>query len=118
MALLDGPMRALSRNLHRTFGKDVTATISSTDGYNPALGYAERTESTATVYGVMGMWSEREIRGDIRTSDIKFSMAAQGNTAPDVGDRFTIDSKVYEVVGVVPVWSGDQVATYKVALRA
>ena len=115
---LDAAMRTVASTLHKTFGKEVTATIRSTNGYNPAEGYAETTESTATVYGVVGRFKKHELMGDIRASDLKFTMADQDNTAPQTDDAFTIDSVEYEVVAVMPQYSGEQVAYWTVALRA
>lgn len=119
MGALDGVARNVASSLIKKFGRDSTATITTSQGYNPALGYAETTTSTATVKGVVARWNHAEILGSqIRMTDIKFVVAAQGNTAPTMNDTFTIDGVEFEVVEIREVWSGEQVAYYHVALRA
>lgn len=114
---LDNAMRSVAASLHQTFGKSVTATIATTQGYDPATGYAARDESAATVVGVVSRFRGSEVGDTIRHTDVKFTMAAQGNTAPTTEHRVTIDGADYEVVEIMPQYSGAQVAYYTLVLR-
>jgi len=115
---LDGAMRSVAKSLHQTFGKSVTATIRGEAIYNPTTGVAAVDETGYSVVGVVGRFRQSELQGDIEASDIKLTVAAKGNPDMTTADAVTMEDRDYEVVAVMPVYSGAQIAYYSLALRA
>lgn len=125
MALLDGPMRALAQNLAGKFGISGTLTRITSDGYNPTLGDTDPTTATHTVAGVLEEMREDEFGqslgggGVIQHGDLKYTIHAQGlSVTPDPEtDTVAVDGVTYTLVGVKPVYSGEQVALFTLVLR-
>lgn len=124
MAVLDAPMRALAANLAGTFG--TTGTLTREGGsYDPDTREVSSSTSTNTITGVIEEPTETEFGqqigdgGTIRHGDLKFTIEAQGlSVTPDPEtDTVLLDSITYTLVGVKPVYSGEQVALYTLVIR-
>lgn len=125
MSVLDGPLRAVAKNLARTFGREGTIEYVSTGGYNTTTGTAGQSTTSETVQGAVENYSSREIDGTtVLRGDLKWTIAAKDIDEPrpndlvDFGEETPDGKRIrWTVVDPHPVYSGEQVALYEVQLR-
>jgi len=118
MTTLDDTFLPLTANLISSFGKSLTFVV-ATDSYDPATGSNTVSESTSVVKGVLSAYSSRFIDGDlIQNGDLKALIAAQGLTfTPTVGQRVEFNSQKWRIVAIASLYSGDEIAGYRLQLR-
>lgn len=103
------------------YGKKVVFTVIGTATYDPATGAV--TESGKKTYtkkvSPPGAYLDRYVDGDlIRRGDLRCIIAASGlEFTPVNGLQVDFDSKVFRVMSVKPIYSGEQVAVYELQLR-
>jgi hypothetical protein len=102
-----------------TFGRALTLRHVTTGEYVPEDGgVAGDSTSDESVTGTVGRYSKSEIGDTIRVEDIPVLIAAKGLTSvPTTADRLVIDTKVYEIVSIEPIYSGEEVAAYRLQAR-
>jgi len=112
----------VASSLLNIFGTSMTLEYGGTDGsYNPLTGTT--TQSTPISDSAKASPPEpftvREREGTvIEEGDLKTIIKAYGLTgAPPVGAKATLYGVVYRVAWVGPIYSGDEVAAYTLALR-
>ena len=118
MALLDAVGRQVA-GLIDIFGGSVILDIRGNESYDPVEGLAIDTPTTQTVKGVVEEYQERLVNGDtIRPGDQKVTIKAAGLTnVPSPGDTVTVLGVRHQVVRVVSIASGDNVAAYTLQVR-
>lgn len=118
MTEFDDKFRPLATKMLNKYGKTVIFG-SMTDGtYDTVTGSVSRSASVTTVKARVRDYSPKEFRqGLIIVGDKEVSIAAEGIGTPKPGDTVTIDSSVYKVLASESVWSGEQVALYKLHCR-
>lgn len=116
---LDGPLRAVAKNVMRRFGAEGTIEYVGTGTYNPTTGTASSdVDKTLTAKGLVERYTSAEIDGTlVLRGDLKWTVAALGIDAPRPNDLVTIDEKRHTVISVSPTWSGEEVALYALQLR-
>lgn len=120
MALMDGPMRSLGKTMLDVFGATADFVVRSST-YNKATGAYSESNTTHSDVKIKPFDSVREEYVDdsvVLATDLETSVAAKGlSFTPAPGARLVSDSKTYEILKVFPVYSGDQVAVYDLAVR-
>lgn len=115
MGALDG-LTAVAGSLHRVFGRPVTYGSITRGDYEPGFGVSETT-TESNVRVVFGRFDQRELNETIRQSDLKATMAADGNPTPQLNDILRDGDTEYRVVAVMRQEATDDVAYYTLALR-
>ena len=117
---LDVKARATALRLIAKLGKTV-GYISVADGiYDPATGAAVPTEVTYGVKAIVEDFTYRNAgagfsAGLVREGDKKITIAASGLTfTPKAGDKFTVDSVVFEVLNTRQTYSGELIALFDI----
>ena len=109
----------IAQSMIRKFGKRLTLTRVTEGTYNPATSSTTNTTASETVYGVVEEYTPKEFAaGMVAVGDKKVTLAAQGITEPSLADKVTVGSKVYNVVAVGTIFSGDNAALYILQVRA
>jgi hypothetical protein len=79
---------------------------------------AGNSTSDEATFGTVGKYLKAEIGDTVRVEDIPVLIPALGLTsAPTTADRLIMDTKVYEIVSIKPVYSGEEVAAYRLQAR-
>jgi len=122
MTTLDTKFRALATKMIDKFGKDATyTTVTTTTGaYDPLTGTNTTTAETATAIKVfISKFSGGDYAdGLVKRSDKKLLVSAEETITPELGDKVTIDSTVYQIVPpAIETWSGEQIAMYALQAR-
>lgn len=124
MAVLDSAMRALATNLAGTFG--ISATLTREGGsYDPDTRTVASSTATHTLTGLIEEPTETEYGqqigegGTIRHGDLKYTIETSSlSITPDPEtDTVALDGVTYAIIGVKPVYSGEQVALFTLVLR-
>jgi len=129
MGILDAPLRNVSKNLLGTFGTDVTLVEpdENTD-YDPSSrtvsgGFDIEHEVSALVESFSSLTTRFSVSQDnshVEAGDLGVVVAASDaglGATPDADWGAEIDGVRYEVVGVDPVRSGDEIALYVLQVR-
>ena len=122
MTKFDTKFRALATKLIDKYGKDATyTTVTSTVGsYDPLTGTNTTTAEANTAIKVfISEFSGQDYAdGLIKRNDKKLLVSAEETITPELGDKVTIDSTVYQVIPpAVETWSGKQIAMYALQVR-
>lgn len=122
MTALDTKFRALATKLIDKYGKAATyTTVTSTTGaYDPLTGTDTTTVETDTAIKVfISSFSGNDYAdGLIKRSDKKLLISGEDLTNPELGDKVTIDSTVYQIIPpAIETWSGEQIAMYTLQAR-
>lgn len=105
--------------LVRRYGVAVTLT-SVAAAYDVATGTTTDTETSQSAYVTPPEpYTQKEVDDEmILVGDLSTYMAAKDLTsAPAVGSKVTFSGRVYRVVWVSPIYTGEQVALYGLQLR-
>lgn len=116
---LDTKMRAVANTLIERFGKSVQWT-SYTDSVSPTTGTVDRTASSnnVTISPPIGPNSAYEPNQLLDLGEFEVMLAASAiNFTPKVGDEVDIDSVTYTSIAVDSIYSGSQIAAFRVRLR-
>ena len=120
MTQFDTIFRPLARRLvNETFGTSAILRDES-DSYDPATG---RNTRTATDYPVKisppAPVVERRLTDVVQAGDAVSLLAAEGlPVEPTTEQKLVWDDKVWQIVQVNPIVSGDQKAAFEIILRA
>lgn len=123
---LDKTLRQAAKRLIGDYGKSATLRRETQGTFEPAD--SSYSGGSSTDYSITVSppqeFDQQFIDGDlIRQDDFMVSVAAKGlSVTPNSGDESTndklvLDSVVYEIVRAKPVYSGAQVALYKLHCR-
>jgi hypothetical protein len=116
---LDSIMVPLADSLITDFGK--TATYKQvTSTFSASTGKTTSTETPSTVIVTPpAPYKQNRIDGTVvQTGDVTCNIAGQAiSFTPQIGDRINLNSLDWQIVGVNPVFSGEQIALYKLQLR-
>lgn len=111
---LDASSRELALQLLARFGKDVTYTHVGEPAYDVATSGYAGSETSQTVAVYIDSPNAKELQAGCVASDQIALLAAKGLTAePGPNDRMTIDGVAHTVAPVSKVWSGAEVALYR-----
>jgi hypothetical protein len=103
------------------FGTNATFTVSIGGTYSPATGKVSGTSTEDKIQKVSppSRFDKSLVDGElIKATDLLVVLAASGLTfTPEQSMKVTLDTRVYTIVDVWPVMSGDKVAIYKLQLR-
>lgn len=116
---LDARMRSLAERLVDKFGKPVTLRRTSST-YNPVTGTTSETTANHAVNAVVELYEDRLIDGSlVQVGDMRVTVpAASLSVEPSTTtDTLILDGDTWQLVRVLPVWSGEQVATYQLQVR-
>lgn len=129
---LDKPLRKVSRSLLRKFGVPVTVSLKGDPGvYNPTTRMAADPDdpvavpTRALVEPFKARVQERQGGGGltssaVRAREAKWTVPAldfEASRGPRPGDQAVLGNYTFEVLGVDPVYSGEQVAIYELHVR-
>lgn len=121
MTDLDLEIPGLANELIEEFGKAVVFTGVTIPAYNPDTGMttAGVGGSSLSVKAIVEPDKGQALRmGLTEGADLKLTVAAQslpnGVTSED---KFTIDTLIYNVVNVKPIYSGELIAIYEILVR-
>lgn len=121
MSALDTPVRKITKNLIRKFGKAaVYRRVTATSAYTPSSGAVSVTTSDENVHVVEEAYKAREISGTIKAGDKKLLLAPtdEGLTAaPDLTGKFVVDSAVYQIISIETISSGALAGLYSIQVR-
>lgn len=99
----------------------ISATLHSyTGSYDRTTGENTRTETSNTVKVLpMSRVSQRYVDGEVvKVSDSSTLIAAKDlEIAPTIGSKLTANGIKWDIVKVSPIYSGDEVAAYKLFMR-
>ena len=118
---LDSILRPVARDTIATFGASLTITQTGAV-YDPATAGNAHTPVSQTVKGSppsrmrLSVATPSVERGDMQT--VVSPLASGWTFTPAPADVLTFDSRSYRIIDVWPLISGDQVAAYKLQLRA
>lgn len=116
---LDSTFRPLAVNLISDFGSTATWTR-QTSTFDPSTG---KTTDADTSYSVVisppAPYNNRRVDGTvIQVGDTMAMLAAEGLAfTPTIGDYLTHKTIRWQVVGLVPIYSGELISAYEVQLR-
>jgi len=123
VAVLDAPLRKAAKKVIGKFGTSGTVEFNRQGRYDTTTGttlgaFTEDVE----VKGVIGEFKRDELGDLIQATDLKWEVAAKALSdkgAPEPGPKetVTLQAKKYQVVTVRPTYSGDDPATFVLALR-
>lgn len=130
MTALDTSLGVIAQNLLRQFGKSATYHPRGTASYSTVTGLANTTSpSTISLKVLLDDSSDAYVPKSALVSQ-RNMVEAQGRVAyvsakelrdkgvsANPGDAITLDSVKYNVMTVVPYYSGDLVALYQVTLK-
>lgn len=127
MSVLDGPARSVAQTLLSQFGTDVTLIEPSGGSFDPETqsvsGDAEiRHEVNGLVesYSALTARSAESEQRSVQQGDRKITVAAADSGLdgePTTDWTAEVDGTSYEVVGIDPVRSGDQVSLWILQVR-
>ena len=104
------------------FGKAITLTAKTVSSYTVATGVVVSSAVNYSIKAVEGMYSERQIDGNIiKSGDKQIFIAASGLAVTpqksDKGYSITMAGESWQIEAVKPVSSGDDIALYELQLR-
>jgi len=126
MTVLDDEFGPLTKELIDEFGKPVSLrrrNEDSTDTFDPVTGVrsaAATAETTKTVtISPPARFKEEQINGDsVKQGDWKSIIAKQGlSFTPKLGDVLIVDGSEGTIVSIGPLYSGVDVAGWKIQVR-
>lgn len=133
MGVLDGPARSVADQLLGQFGTDVTFIArvdAEADDYDPdELSFPRASDESVTVSGQVSDFKARPKTTEsdgVRQADFTVTVPANAFeeaasavsfSAPETGHRVKFGGREHDVVDIDPLYSGDQVATYRVHVR-
>jgi hypothetical protein len=113
MALLDSKMQNLSLTLINKFGKSNIELLT----YNTDFKTVD-TSKTITMKGFIDTFEESDYQNKtIIAGDIKLLVDYLSSGVIDMKNKIKFDSKVYKIMAIDPVYSGDNIALYELQLR-
>ena len=122
MTLADTIARPLAKKFIAKHGKAMTIRDPNRT-FDPATGSVSGSSSAMTVTGTPP--SEYRVEDssvrDVQSGDLATTVAATDTgltSPPQVGFQLSFDSMVARIVAVTPIYSGTQVAAYKLQLRS
>ncbi len=120
MAAMDVKARDLAFRLLNRFGKSCVLKSVVTGTYDKETATISRTPMSHTVKAYLETPNRQDLLGgQVVVTDEMAIFAAQGLVVePAINDRFTVDAKDRTIKSVTRIWSGDQVALWRVGLRA
>ena len=117
---LDTKARATAQKLLIKFGKNAAYKSIQASAYNPDTGSTANSETIYQVKCYLDQPNRQELAGgQVVTSDEVAIVAAQGFAAtPALNDKMLIDGRDRLVKMVGRVWSGEQVALWRIGLAS
>ena len=121
MTILDDKLIAEVYNIAQTYGKTVVFQEIGSSVYDPTTG--KTTNSSLTNHSVKvtppSPYSHRLVDGDlIQVRDVQTLLPAKDLTfTPVQGMQVTIDSEVFDIVEIMPLYSGASICGYDLQLR-
>lgn len=118
MTALDIRARETARALLLRYGKVCTLKKLTNGTYDPETGTVTQTSVDHTVHVYLDMPNRTELAsGLVSASDeIAIFAASEIAVAPVLGDMLTVDSRNRLIKMVSKVWSGDQVALWRIGI--
>lgn len=119
---LDTTLRPIAADLIDDYGTTITwrsVTDVDAEDYNPSTGAVAATTTEYTVKAAVTGFSAHKVNGtSILAGDLQVLFADQGlGFVPSQRDKVVLDSQVYNVVMLTPVYSGDEKAIWKAQVR-
>lgn len=121
MTTLDTKLIAEVYTIAQTYGKEVTFQEVGSAVYDPSTG--KTTESSITNHAVKvtppSPYSHRLVDGDlIQVRDVQVTLPAKNLTfTPVQAMQVTIDGEAFDIVEIMPLYSGAQICAYDLQLR-
>jgi hypothetical protein len=119
MTELDLVIPELANDLIGEFGKSIEYAERPTNEYDPATSSYTQTGDFITIKGVVEPFTgQRMMAGLVEAEDLKITCPAIAfvNT-PTSGDQFRFDGETFNVINVLPTYSGEEVAVYEFQVR-
>ena len=113
-----GLRKGVSKALKATGGSVIVRKVTAA-AYNTTTGAVGETTADTTVKGVVGNVSAREVKGLIKASDKRLTIAAEDlDYTPTASDRVVISSIVYQIIQVETTEQANTAIKYDLVLRA
>lgn len=122
MTELDNELPGIVSELIGEFGKDIAYTPRLSNGYNPRTSRASTTGDTFLIKGVVEPYrGQRMLAGLVEVNDLKVTAAAADfpegvDLTP--GDGMSFDNKNYNIISILPTYSGELIAIYEFQVRS
>lgn len=121
MTELDNEIPSLASELLAEFGKDIAYIQRDPGAYNTATRQALPVPTDRIIKGMVEPYTgQRMLAGLVEASDLKVTCAAsdfEGLEDPTPGDVMGIDGDNYNVITVLPTYSGEIKALYEFQVR-
>ena len=121
MTELDEEIPGLATEIIAEYGKDIAYIQREPGTYDPATSQAMPTPTDRVIKGIVEPYrGQRLIAGLVEAGDLKVTCAAEsfeGLKDPSPEDIMTIDDKDFNVINVLPTYSGELVAIYEFQVR-
>lgn len=119
MTKLDTTARATASKLLAKFGKPCTFSSRASGAYDPATGTSSPIATPYTIRLYLDSPNRAELQGGqvVNTDEVAIFAALDLPVEPLLNDTVTVDGKDRLIKMVSRVWSGEQVALYRVGLQ-
>lgn len=118
MALLDKPLRKVSKQLVSKFGTAVTLVQRGKPSYDVESGMATESSTSYTVSAVVSDYSAREITGLVQVGDRRLVVASSALSFElTTSDQVVFEGVTHNIVSINAAYSGDQSAVLTLQLR-
>ena len=119
MTVLDIRARATALKLLTKFGKSCTLKSGVAGTYDPTTGSTATTVASYPIKLYLDQPNRSELQGGqvINTDEVAIFAALGLPVEPSLNDMITIDGKDRLVKMVTHIWSGEQIALYRVGLQ-
>lgn len=118
MALLDKPLRKVSKQLISQFGTAITIVKRGEPSYNVETGMATESSTSYTVTAVVSDYSAREITGLVQVGDRRLVVASSALSFElTTSDQVIFEGITHNIVSINAAYSGDQSAVLTLQLR-
>lgn len=117
MTELDAELGPLAVDLINEYGKLVVWSSISAGAYNSNTRSQALTPSNSNVKAIVEEMKGDKFNGNlVKAGDKKLTVAANGISKPQPGDKFTVDGVVYQVAenGVKTTYSGELACLYEI----
>lgn len=117
---LDARARETARKLLAKFGKAGLIKRVTEGAYDPATGTSALTETSYSILFYIDQPNQKELSSSLVTVNSEMAIFAAKGLAiePALTDKITVDGADRAIVMVNAVWSGEQVALWRVGLAS